>query len=66
MTANYLSEPSGTREGFAKKKSCSMPLHRTLLKVAPQKYFEFLTSTNFAILNLKAITIPIILLRIWK
>jgi len=40
MTANYLSEPSGTREGFAKKKSSSMPLRRTVLKVATRNIFN--------------------------
>jgi len=49
MTANYLSEPSGTRKGFAKKESLNMPLSPNRLKSCPQKYFEFLTSTNFAI-----------------
>ena len=66
MTANYLLEPSGTREGFVKKKSFSMPLRRTVLKVAPKKCFEFLTSMNFTILNLKSIVFPVILLRISK
>jgi len=41
MTANYLSEPSGTREGFAKNKSFSMPFRRTVLKVAPRNILNF-------------------------
>jgi hypothetical protein len=43
MTANYLSEPSGTREGFAKKKSFSVPLRRAVPKVTPRNIFGFLT-----------------------
>jgi hypothetical protein len=64
MTAIYLSEPSGTREGFVKKNSFSVPLRQTVLKVAPKSIWNFLTSTNFEILNLKAIVIPVIILGI--
>jgi len=41
MTANYLSEPSGTREGFARKKSFSMSLRRAILKVALRNILNF-------------------------
>jgi hypothetical protein len=64
MTAIYLSEPSGTREGFVKKRSFSVPPRRTVLNVAPKNIWNFLTSTNFEILDLKAIVIPVVLLGI--